>query len=52
MWSNVFLAHFAKCNVSFYHHLASVVDFHILIFSSETPRPYELSWEASMKGPL
>jgi hypothetical protein len=36
-----FLAHLAKGNVSFCHHLASVVclplTFHILIFSSETP---------------
>jgi hypothetical protein len=35
-----FLAHLAKGNVSFCHHLASVVcrplTFHILIFSSET----------------
>jgi hypothetical protein len=41
-----FLAHLAKGNVSFCHHLASVVcrplTFHILIFSSETPQPYEL----------
>jgi hypothetical protein len=41
-----FLAHLAKGNVSFCHHLASVVcrplTFHILIFSSETPWPYEL----------
>ena len=40
-----FLAHFAKGNVSFFHHLASVVcrplTFHILIFSSET-QPNEL----------
>jgi hypothetical protein len=40
------LAHLAKGNVSFCHHLASVVcrplTFHILIFSSETPQPYEL----------
>ena len=36
----IFLAHLAKGNVSFCHHLASVVcrplTFHILIFSSET----------------
>jgi hypothetical protein len=36
------LAHLAKANVSFYHHLVPVVchlfTFHILIFSSETPR--------------
>ena len=41
-----FLAHFAKGNVSFCHHLAPVVccllTFHILIFSSKTPRPNEL----------
>jgi hypothetical protein len=42
----VLLAHHAKGNVSFCHHLASVVchplTFHILIFSSEAPRSYEL----------
>jgi hypothetical protein len=42
----MFLFHLAKGNVSFYHHLASVVcrplTFHILIFASETPQPYEL----------
>jgi uncharacterized membrane protein len=41
-----FLAHLAKGNVSFCHHLASVVfcqlTFCILIFSSETPQPNEL----------
>ena len=41
-----FLAHLAKSNVSFCHHLASVIcrplTFHILIFSSETPQPNEL----------
>ena len=41
-----FLAHLAKGNVSFCHHLTSVVrrplTFHILIFSSETPQPNEL----------
>ena len=41
-----FLAHLAKGYMSFCHHLASVVcrplTFNILIFSSETPRPYEL----------
>ena len=41
-----FLAHLAKGNVSFCHHLASVIchplTFHILIFSSETPQPNEL----------
>ena len=40
------LAHLAKGNVSFCHHLASVVcrplTFHIWIFSSETPQPNEL----------
>jgi len=40
-----FLAHLAKGNVSFCHHLASVVrpllSFHILIFSSETAWPNE-----------
>jgi hypothetical protein len=41
-----FLAHLAKGNVSFCHHLASVVShqltFYILIFSSETPQPNEV----------
>ena len=43
-----FLAHLAKGNVSFCHHLASVVrrlsslTFHILIFSSETSQPNEV----------
>jgi hypothetical protein len=41
--SQAFLAHLVKGNVSFCHHLASVVcrplTFHILIFSSETPQP-------------
>jgi hypothetical protein len=47
------LAHLAKGNVSFYHHLARVVrrlslvvcrplTIHILIFSSETPQPNEV----------
>jgi hypothetical protein len=40
-----FLAHLAKGNLSFCHHLAYVVcrplTFHILIFSSETPQPNE-----------
>ena len=40
------LAHLAKGNVSFCHHLASVVcrplTFHILIFSSETPQPKQV----------
>jgi hypothetical protein len=39
-------AHLAKGNVSFCHHLASVVcrplTFHILIFSSETAQPNEV----------
>jgi hypothetical protein len=43
---NGFLAHLAKGNVSFCHHLASVVcgplTFHILIFSSETAQPNEV----------
>ena len=38
-----FLARLAKGNVSFCHHLSSVIcrllTFHILIFSSETPKP-------------
>ena len=42
----MFLAHLAKGNASFCHHLVSVVcrplTFHILIFSSETPQPNEL----------
>ena len=41
-----FLAHLVKGNVSFCHHLPSVIcrplTFHILIFSSETPLPNEL----------
>ena len=41
-----FLACLAKGNVSFCHHLVSVVcrplTFHILIFSSETPQPNEV----------
>jgi hypothetical protein len=40
------LTHLAKGNVSFFHHLVSVVcralTFHILIFSSETARPIDL----------
>jgi hypothetical protein len=38
---NCFLAHLAKGNVSFCHHLAAVrrpLTFDILIFSSETPQ--------------
>jgi hypothetical protein len=54
-WSDIstrwlLLAHLAKSNVSFYHHLTPVVrrlsfvvcrplTIHILIFSSETPQP-------------
>jgi hypothetical protein len=42
----LFLAHLAKGNASFCHHLASVICrpliFHILIFSSETPQPNEV----------
>jgi hypothetical protein len=57
-WSDIstqwlLLAHLAKGNVSFYHHLAPVVrrlsfvvcrplTIHILIFSSETPQPNEV----------
>jgi hypothetical protein len=41
-----FLANLAKGNMSFCHHLMSVVchpfTFHILIFSSENPQPNEL----------
>jgi hypothetical protein len=43
-----FLAHLAKGNVSFCHHLASVVrcplTFHILIFSSETATLIDLKF--------
>jgi hypothetical protein len=51
-WSDIstqwlLLAHLAKGNVSFYHHLARVVcrplTIHILIFSSETPQPNEVN---------
>ena len=49
-----FLAHLAKGYVSFCHNLASVVcrplTFHILIFSSETPRPYELKLVGNIYG--
>ena len=42
-----FLAHLAKGNVSFCHHLVSVVcrplTFHVLIFSPETSQPNELT---------
>jgi hypothetical protein len=41
-----FLAHLAKANVSFCHHLTSIIchpfTFHILIFCSETPQPKEV----------
>jgi hypothetical protein len=44
--NELLLAHLAKWNVSFCHHLASIVrrplTFHILIFSSETPQPNEV----------
>ena len=44
--STIFLSHLAKGNVSFCHHLVSVIrrplTFHILIFSSETSQPNEL----------
>ena len=43
----IFLAHHAKGNVSFCHHLASVtcrpLTFHILFFSSETAKPIDLN---------
>jgi hypothetical protein len=43
-----FLANLAKGNMSFCHHLVSVVchpfTFHILIFSSENPQPNELKF--------
>jgi hypothetical protein len=49
-----FLAHLAKGNVSFCHHLASVIchplTFHILIFSSETPQPNELKLGRKQKA--
>jgi hypothetical protein len=52
--ATIVLAHLAKGNVSFCHHLASVVcrplAFHILIFSSETSQPYEV--KLSMEGSL
>jgi hypothetical protein len=48
MDSSTFLVHLAKGNVSFCHHLASVVcrplTFHILIFSSETAKPIDLKF--------
>ena len=44
----LFLAHLAKGNVSFCHHLVSVVccplTFPILIFSSEIPQPNEVKF--------
>ena len=46
IYTFLLFAHLAKGNVSFCHHLASVVChplmFHILIFSSETPQPNEV----------
>ena len=46
LYFTCFLAHLAKGNVSFCHHLASVIrrqlTFLFLIFSSETSRPNEL----------
>jgi hypothetical protein len=43
-----FLAHLAKGNMSFCHHLMSIVcrpfTFHILIFSSENPQPNEVKF--------
>ena len=55
-----FLAHLAKGNVSFCHHLASVIcrplTFHIFIFSSETPQQNEVKLGrkhlSCMEGPL
>ena len=45
LWCSL-IAHLAKGNVSFCHHLASVIrrtlTFHILIFSSETAKPIDL----------
>jgi hypothetical protein len=46
VFAKQFLAHLAKGNVSFCHHLASVVHRlltrHILMFSSKTTKPNEL----------
>jgi hypothetical protein len=48
------LAHLARGNMSFFHHLASVVcrplTFHILIFPSETPRLNELKLGRKHRG--
>jgi hypothetical protein len=47
--NNVSVERHIYSNVSFYHHLASVVchlfTFHILIFSSETPQPNEVKFK-------
>jgi hypothetical protein len=51
-----FLAHLAKGQVSFCHHLASsvrpphVVNFHILIFSSETTGPIATNFGGMVLG--
>jgi hypothetical protein len=51
---NLFLAHLGKGNVSFCHHLASILcrplTFHILIFSSETTQPNEAFDRKYQKG--
>ena len=53
-----FLAHLAKGNVSFCHHLVSVVchpfTFHIWIFSSETTKPIstKLCWNDPWVAPF
>jgi hypothetical protein len=54
--STAFLAHLAKDNVSFCHHLAFVVrrllTFHILIFSSETLQPNELKLDRKRRSSI